>query len=319
MSKKFEDTLISIFENLTTLSFRVSFSGHKIFVCGGKVDIKEPVPPSFRDRFFSYTAKNFSIIHESLVLAEDFKDYFKNNAYPDLLVFEEEIANISSLVILFLESPGSLVELGMFCTKENLYKKLVIVAPQEEIQSEDSFIYLGPLENIERKCQGSVFICPWPSASQNEYDDNHLYNLSTSINNKLKNISKSQKFDTKNSGHVAFLIYEIITICFPITISEIELALEAIEVKASYSEVARHLYLLSKLTFIKMYPYGGYKYYHPSDNDTSLIKITSSPSFDRNTVRIKILGSFVMESDDQSRKRQSALKEINRINSGATQ
>ena len=35
--------------------------------------------------------------------------------------------------------------------------------------------------------------------------------------------------------------------------------------------------------------------------------------------RIKILGSFVMESDDQSRKRQSALKEINRINSGATQ
>lgn len=319
LSKKFEDTLISIFENLTLSSFRVSFSGHKLFVCGGEVNPKASTPPSFRDRFFAYTASKFDQIHNSLVLAEDFKDYFKDNAYPDLLVFEEEIANISSLVILFLESPGSLVELGMFCAKENFYKKLVIVAPQKEVQPEDSFIYLGPLENIKKKCSDSVFVYPWPSTTEQEYDENHLHDLSTSIDEKLRKISKSHKFDIKNSGHVAFLIYEIVLICFPIITSEIELALEALEINTSFSEVNRHLYLLGKLDFIKIYSYSGYKYYYPSNNSVSLIKITSTPSFDKNSARMKLRHSFIPEEDNQSRKRQSALKEINRIHSGEVQ
>lgn len=319
MSIKFEDTVISAFDGLTSSSLRISFGSHKLFICGGEVNAGAVIPPSFRDRFVAYTSEKYEEINKSLVLAEKFKDYFKDNAYPDLLVFEDEIANISSLVILFLESPGSLVELGMFCTKPDFYKKLVIIAPQSEVQAEESFIYLGPLENIRKKEPNSVFIYPWPSNTDANYDESHISDLSESIKEKLESIPKSHKFDTNNSGHIAFLIYEIIAISYPILISEIELVLCALEIDTPSSEINRHLYLLEKLGLISIYQYSGYKYYYPQDKKISLVKITRAPTFDRKKVRMSISQSFVAEKDGQSRKRQNALKEIQKIFAGEEQ
>ena len=144
VSVEFENKLIEEFSKLDSNKFSILLSKHHIFLCGGPVDVTKTIPPSFRDRFIGYAAKNDSHrhIHDALICAENFKDYFKEDRYTDLLVFEDEIANLSTLVLIFLESPGSLVELGIFCTKPNFYKKLVIVAPQKEIQEEDSFIFL---------------------------------------------------------------------------------------------------------------------------------------------------------------------------------
>ncbi len=189
MSTKFENTLIETFEKLSTDKFKVNLETHHLFVCGGPVDIQAKTPPSFRDRFVSYSASKYPLIHDAIVQAETFKDYFKENAYPDLLVFEEEIANLASLVVIFLESPGSLVELGMFCTKPDFYKKLLIIAPQDEVSGEDSFIYLGPLENIKKKEPTSVEIFPWPDCNNDHYDQEHLENLCTSISEKLSSLS----------------------------------------------------------------------------------------------------------------------------------
>lgn len=316
MSIKFEDSIISAFDGIDSSSLKISFSSHKLFICGGEVNAGAKFPPSFRDRFVGYTNANYEEINRSLVLAENFKDYFKDNAYPDLLVFEDEIANISSLVILFLESPGSLVELGMFCTKPDFYKKLVIIAPQSEVQAEDSFIYLGPLENIKRKEPNSVFVYPWPSASKAEYNSNHLYDLSETIQEKLAAIPKSHAFDSKNSGHMAFLVFEIISICYPILISEIEMALLTINIEVTNSEVNRHLYLLEKLELISLYPYSRNKYYHPREKSNTLVKISRAPTFDKHKVRMSIQQSYILENDNKSKKRKSALTEIQKLFAG---
>jgi hypothetical protein len=50
------------------------------------------------------------------------------------------------------------------------------------------------------------------------------------INNKLLLAPKEEKFQPNNSGHISLLICEIITLCNPILIGEIELALEALEI-----------------------------------------------------------------------------------------
>jgi hypothetical protein len=313
LSIKFENSIISALDGLDSSSLRISFESHRIFLCGGEVNGGAKIPPSFRDRFVSYTQMNYEDISRSLVLAESFKDYFKDNAYPDLLVFEDEIANISSLVILFLESPGSLVELGMFCTKPDFYKKLVIIAPQSEIKSEDSFIFLGPLENIRKKESNSVFVYPWPSASESKFDTSHLYDLSETVKEKLSAIPKSQRFNSRNSGHIAFLTCEIISICFPILVSEIELALLTFNIEISTSEINRQIYLLEKLKLISLYPYSGNKYYFPTNKSNTLVKISKAPTFDKQKVRMSIMQSFLLEEDISSRKRRSALNEINKI------
>lgn len=271
MSKEYENSIVTAFEGLEVSSFRVHLDLRHIFVCGGEVDVGKQIPPSFRDRFVSFSCRNYEGIHDSLVLAERFKDYFKENAYPDLFVFESEVASISSLVIIFLESPGSLVELGMFCAVEDLYKKMIIVAPREEVESADSFIYLGPLENLRRKEDKSVLVYPWPSSSNLQYDDEHLIDLCEAIKDRWVSASKTARFNKKEPGHVAFLIAEIVRVCFPILITEIEYALMALELEVSYSKVSRLIYLLEKVDVIRKYEYGGYHYYYFCLKDSPLI------------------------------------------------
>jgi len=225
VSIEFENEIIKEFEELDTRNFRVNLSQHHLFLCGGNVDAKSKIPPSFRDRLLTYTADNEDDIHNSFVLAESFKDYFKENRYTDLLAFEEDIASLSTLIIILLESPGSLVELGMFCNKPEFYKKLLIVAPQEHIQSEDSFIYLGPLEYIRKKDNSSVAIYPWPDSLVSEYDEENINDLCENIKQKLKLIPKTETFNPEKSGHIALLIYELIRLSYPILIGEIEIAL----------------------------------------------------------------------------------------------
>ncbi|GGO73507.1 retron St85 family effector protein [Bowmanella pacifica] len=312
MSSKFEDTLIEAFEDLSTQKFKVNLETHHLFVCGGEVDAKADYPLSFRDHLISYSASKFSDIHDSIVQAETFKDYFKENAYPDLLVFEEEIANLASLVIIFLESPGSLVELGMFCTKPDFFNKLIIIAPQEEVEGEDSFIYLGPLENIKKKEPTAVAVYPWPVKGE-KYENSHLEDLCKSIEEKLSSLPKNVEFRKSNSGHVALLIAEIIRIGYPMILSEIEFVLMALELDIKQSEITRHIYLLNKLKIIDSIFYSRYRYYYSKQPQTRILnfgKLSTGKGFDEQSVRMKIQQSFLISGDDLSRKRKNAMKQI---------
>jgi hypothetical protein len=315
VSNEFENLLIEEFSKLDSNKISVILSKHHIFLCGGLVDVKKTIPPSFRDRFVGYAAKKDSRINDAIILAENFKDYFKEN-YTDLLVFEDEIANLSTLVLIFLESAGSLVELGMFCNKPHFYKKLVIVAPQKEVQEEDSFIFLGPLENIRKKDSTSVVVYPWPDPSKSEYDESNLVDLLSHINNKLTSIlskNKSGKFDPNNSGHNALLICEIIRLCFPILVSEIELALAALNISMTTNDISRHLYLLSKFQLINKHRYSSHKYYFPvnlSDQTIKFSNITEGQFVDSGKITMRITQSFILSKDDLSVKRKTARKQI---------
>lgn len=311
VSVEFENTIIQEFENLDYNKFNVNLSKHRIFVCGGEVNNSAAIPPSFRHRFISYTNIKEEEIYESIVLAEKFKDYFKENTYSDLLVFEDEIANISTIVIIFLESPGSLVELGMLCNKPNFYRKLVIVAPQEETESEESFIYLGPLEYIRKKESTSVAIYPWPSSKVSNYDNDYLRDLCEIIKGKLYNLQKSVKFSPDNSGHMAFLVYEIVRLCYPVLIGEIELAFEALGLNVSSSDVSRHIYLLSRLNLISHNLYSSYRYYYPLELNLKTVRFGKSRNdkvVDSQKIQMSINKSYILSEDQQSRKRRTAKK-----------
>lgn len=318
MSSNFENVIIETFEKLSTDKFKVNLESYHLFVCGGAVDIHATSPLSFRHHLIDYSASKFPEIHDAIVQAETFKDYFKENAYPDLLVFEEEIANLASLVVIFLESPGSLVELGMFCTKPDLFKKLIIVAPQEEVSAEDSFIYLGPLENIKKREPTSVVVYPWPICDV-KYDNSHLHDLCESIKDKLSSLPKNVEFNEKNSGHIALLIAEIIRVAYPILLTEIEYSILALNLDIKQSEVTRHIYLLNKLGIINSVFYSRFRYYYPSNSAIRFFnfgKNSSGRGFDERETRMKIIQSFSMNTAELSRKRQNAMRQILSITSG---
>lgn len=272
MSDKFENAIIDVFESFDISNFKVNYPDHRIFVCGGPVDVKESIPQSFRHRLIASLASSHPDIEEEIVLAETFKDYFREHAYSDLLIFEDDIAQLASVVVIFLESPGSLVELGMFCTKPNFYKKLLIVAPREETEKEDSFIYLGPLEHIRKKEPSSVAIYPWPDNKVLDYPNIHMQDLSDALLEKRNTIPKNPAFNKNNSGHVALLLLEIVRLSYPILLTEIELTLVSLGLDEDRNKVTRLLYLLNRLEYLNTYEYGVYKYYYPLDRTNPRVK-----------------------------------------------
>ncbi|MEX9760850.1 retron St85 family effector protein [Providencia rettgeri] len=311
------------FGDLSYSNFIVQFMPPIIFVCGGPINAN---PISVRDYFFSHVAQHNPKLLDSLVLAEDFKDYFKDGAYSDLMSFEDDIANISTLVIICLESAGSLVELGLFVNRKNLAQKLHVVAPLEEIEGtpnknitpRSSFIYLGPLEYLKSLEPNSVSVFPWPDKTRLKYDEIEL--IYDDVNTRLKNVKKTEKYNSGNTGHLAILIYEIILLSEPIKKTEIEWALYCIDIDVSQKLISRLLYLLTKMKLISSISYSRTDYYYVIGHKESKIKFgLSNKGKIKDSMNIKIairqsyLSMDAKKSDETARKRENALKHINII------
>ena len=261
-----------------------------------------------------YTATSESEIHDQLVLAENFKDYFRENTFTDLLVFEDEIAKISSLIVLFLESPGSLVELGMFSCRPEFYKKLLIVAPAKETASEDSFIYLGPLEYIRKKEENSVITYEWPTGEN--LDRALLIDLCENIKNKLSKSNDTASFDEDNSAHIALLLLEIIRLSYPVLITEMERVLEVLGLTQHSHQTKRCLYLLEKLGRVKKYKFGNVDYYYPlhkSEKTLKWGKTKDNKTVETNNIIVALKSSFILSDSSSATKRKSVLEKINAL------
>lgn len=310
----YETALKREFSLLNTKNFYVTFSPPIIFVCGGKADNKKPIPQSMRERIFTHFNIHEKELFTYCLKAEDFKDYFKDDAYNDLLEFEEDIANISTLIIICLESPGSLVELGMFSSSKSILGRLVILAPSEEVESEDSFIFLGPLSYLSKKDELSVLTYPWPDNSVEKY--NHMNMITLDIHKKLKKIDKKVKFLTDNSGHIAMLIYDIIHISHPIKQHEILLALDSMGIIFSNERLSKILYLLEKVNLISHTIYSHVKYFFDIKDTIRRIrfgKTIKNTIKDTPSLMMAIRQSYVITDNEQSKKRSYALAQINKI------
>lgn len=318
----------TIFSDLNHSNFSVNFSTPPIiFVCGGPMT---QVAASVRERVFTYFAKDTtSNITDHLIAAEDFKDYFKDGAYDDLMEFEDDIASISTLVVIFLESAGSLVELGLFCNRIELKDRLIVFVPAEELEAKEdnepaysSFIYLGAIQSLKRRNDTSVMIYPWANTESIKYDE--LDFVVSDIKDKLAKVKKTDKFDVKNSGHMSYLIHDIIRLCEPIKLSEIEMALICLEIDYPTRNITKCLYLLEKFKLTSPYEYSGSKYYYVNDESLSKIKFGKSRKgkvLDAPNLKMEIRSSFnpvFMKTEDEkeieiAKKRFNALKRIVQI------
>lgn len=309
------------FGDLKYSNFTVQFMPPIIFVCGGPMNAN---PISVRDYIFTYSATIKSALSDSLILAENFQDYFKDGAYNDLMTFEEDIANISTLVVICLESAGSLVELGLFVNRKALAQKLHVIAPFEEIEGnaangilpKSSFIYLGPLEYLKKIDSSLVSVYPWPNATRMKYDEIEL--IFHDIESRLKNVKKTEKYSADNTGHLAILIYEIVLWSEPVKKSEIEWALYCMDIDVNQKTLTRLLYLLGKMKLVSSISYSGTDYYYAVGHGESKIKFGLSDSGkvkDSMGIKIAIRQSYLSmddkDTDETAKKRRYALKQIN--------
>lgn len=149
--------LSAFIENLEADGTHVYSPNPFILLCGGeRTDINVVKPKSLRDAFlksdFYATIKNGEVRQ-----IEDIREYFDKDApYKELVSFERNIAQLSDLVLLFSESPGSFVELGVFSSYRDIADKSLVVI-QQKFLGKDSFIAKGPIAYLTSISKRSVF------------------------------------------------------------------------------------------------------------------------------------------------------------------
>lgn len=252
-----EDKRIEHLQRISLDSSRVDLSSPIVFLCGGEVDVRNPFGGSVRDGVLSLLSSNRP--HWSIILAEHFKDWVADSVYHDLVSFEDDLASISSLVVLILESPGALTELGLFARHEYLSKKLHVIV-NDEHYNQSSFIRLGPLRHLERHNSKSVCAYPWDDKNPPSLKS-ILPEICQDITECLSNLDRTEAFSISNNGHLAFLVFEIVKLYRALKFTEIETCLTALSVPINREKLRRILFLLNKLSLVSSIKRGNQDYY----------------------------------------------------------
>lgn len=217
----------------------------KIFLFGG--DMSDQKNKTVRALLYDHLLVKNPRLFSSLVLVEEFKDWLHDSIYPDLLTFESDLAETASLVVISLESPGALAELGSFSVNEKLKNKVVIIICDDH-HNQNSYIKLGPLRQLKDE---NILSYPYKYNNLENSLKEHLDDITDSLSNILDEVQKTEKFNLANKGHIAFLIYDLILTYKALINKEIKLYLKSLNVDIASQEVSRLLFLLEKLELIK--------------------------------------------------------------------
>lgn len=285
-------SLISIEKSYINLSPPI------VFLFGGSID--HP-PKSVRGVLYNHILTKHPTLSNSLVIPEDFTDWLHDSVYPDLLTFESDLAETSSLVIIALESPGSIAELGSFSVNGGLREKIIIII-SEYHHEQSSFITLGPLRLLPEE---NVFSYPYNHIAVADSLDDYLDDLVDNINKNLGTIGKTESFDIHNNGHIALAIYELILIFKALKLKEIKDYLKILSIGRNTSTTKRLLFLLEKLSLITKKRLGNVDYYIPLKN-SQRVKFSSKDTkklFDRNSALLGTSQYYTSSKKEKMRKR----------------
>src|SRR5690606_32043688 len=119
-----------------------------VFLCGGVLSKTSRKPKMLRDAF--YRLEKDTETNYRIVLAEEAKPLTSEAGYKDLLEFEQDIAQVVGLIVLFVESAGSLAELGAFAALPTVAPSLLAVV-DEHYYFQESFVKNGPIKFLENK------------------------------------------------------------------------------------------------------------------------------------------------------------------------
>ena len=241
-----------------------------IFLCGGPISNDQEKFLSCRDIFYSYINKNSCSFRENIIRAEEVFEYFEHSDYQDLLRFERDLAELSSLTVLFSESPGSIAELGSFAVLNTIQKRLLVVMHQDDAHQK-SFIWRGPVLYLKdlAKTNGNedpITIYNWPKKKDDNGhfiagDFSDAVDLAETIETIISKRPKTVIFSKKQLGHIMLLIICFLKIVQIATLEEIIFMLKGFEIEQELKTVKQHLSLLKSLGLIVLNPYRNYEFY----------------------------------------------------------
>jgi len=236
-----------------------------VFLCGGKTCSPSTAYLSARDYFWHHIKAEDESLHKRLRLAENINDWFDRAMFGDLLEVEECLADLAELIILFVESPGSIAELGAFAVSEILRSKTLAIINQFH-GTERSFIADGPIRRISNNREDLVMYFNWDPEDVNGSATLSTFcelskEVSDFLNVRRANANKEERLDRRARSHCMLLVSDIINIFGLALISELEECLSAWRFDIDRKQLQQYIFILQKVGLITRVRYSSQTYY----------------------------------------------------------
>ena len=287
----------------------VEFSGMPIvLLCGGFVETKErPDDPTPSIKSLRHAVINSETSYETFI-PENIKSWQSDGVFKNLMHFEEDLASICSLVVVILESYGSLAELGAFFQHPDLSHKIIVIR-STDFNDHPSFINLGILRHLAEKDISRVKSYPWdiknPSTS---ITTEVVGDVISGIQEVLNQLPRRPELNLSNKSHVVVLICEIIELFSALKESEIHEYLTLLGVAITKEEIRRKLFLLERFRLIKKGAYDDATFYLRSNVRYHRLRLALKVGSNKDALRInaECLEYYNAEPKQKNRKRAIA-------------
>jgi len=275
-----EDPRQVMLANLNVSSCRVEHTDSPVvLLCGGPVKIKErPGDPDPEVKSLRHAITKIPTEFE-LYRPEEITTWHEDATFKNLVDFETELAAICSLVVVILESPGSIAELGAFSQLNELRDKLLVIESAEftEGENKSSFINFGILRYLkETKSRGDIKIFPWDIKKPHEIDENTIADAIDSIGESLAEINRTEVLKIEKESHATTLVCDLIRIFVALKKIEILKYVSILGFELNKEQVHRKLFLLERFKLIKSVEYGGATYYCRTKEQYNKLRLSSA-------------------------------------------
>lgn len=123
-----------------------------VFLAGGPPGRPEFLRDSLRN---ALTGWQYGEAYDFYYPEEIFEDILWRRSRDDLLTVENFLARIVHAVVLVIEGPGAICELGAFANHPQLRTKLIAIV-DDKYRHKSSFIMRGPIDSLRRENRGHV-------------------------------------------------------------------------------------------------------------------------------------------------------------------
>lgn len=236
-----------------------------VFICGG------PLPPDLPANTVA-SVRQFAVRKAScngnrlagrrLIVAERATALMQRGHFSDLLEFETHLGALSSCVLIFLESPGAIAELGSFSVMKGLRDKVFVVSEQIFFEQGESFIELGPLATLRNRNRQSVRVYPMhlpgtPRPTPNcELIDECWAEIELSIEEFSSRAVREGDFLSSEVAHQLLLMAELVGLFQALRSGELTECLRAAGCSLGSREVERSLRLLENFRILECRQWG---------------------------------------------------------------
>lgn len=281
--------------------FSVQKAPGYVFLCGASLECEET---SLRAQFYNQKVKNNSELQSKIQLAEDANRWYRSSRnFADLLELEECLAGLSSCILLFVESPGAIAELGAFTQMQGLRDKLIVVLERFYADG-PSFIVDGPIEQMKKYNKDSVRVYPWMQRDSEKLSGkmneellrDTLDSISEDLQAKLQKVAQKNAFREDDLGHKLLLLADLINLLVITNQQELQTIIEELKIDFKEKKISKYLYLLCQVGIVSKETYRSVDYYFNDANHEYILYFPKTP-MDRQRLREVIRADFPVNDD----------------------